>query len=101
MEEDIALCLVGPSEGRGILSSVLEEQEESTPPSPPPIDLTDFALVCEEVSTTGDHEEFFNKKFDQLEKLHELYKSVSSISAKSQVSTTGDHEQFFNKKFDQ
>ena len=101
-EEDIALCLAGPSEGRGILSSVLEEQEvtteqqrllklyqnwhfqESTPPSPPPIDLTDFALVCEEVSTTGDHEEFFNKKFDQLEKLHELYKSVSSISAKSQ-----------------
>ena len=40
--------------------------------------------MCEEVSTTGDHEEFFNKKFDQLEKLHELYKSVSSISAKSQ-----------------
>ena len=46
--------------------------------------MTDFALVCEEISTTGDHEEFFNKKFDQLEKLHELYKSVSSISAKSQ-----------------
>ena len=55
-----------------------------SPPSPPPMDLAEFALVCEEVSTTGDHEEFFNKKFDQLEKLHELYKSVSSISAKSQ-----------------
>ena len=57
--------------------------QESLPPSPS-IDLTDFSLVCEEISTNGDHEEFFNKKFDQLEKLHELYKSVSSISAQSQ-----------------
>ena len=31
-----------------------------------------------------DHEEYFSKKFDQLAKLHELYQSVSSISAKSQ-----------------
>ena len=29
-EEDIALCLAGLSEGRGILSSVLEEQEVTT-----------------------------------------------------------------------
>ena len=48
----------------------------------PVIDMSDFDTICEEVSTT-DHEEYFNKKFDQLEKLHELYKSVSSISAKS------------------
>ena len=49
------------------------------------VDMSDFELVCEEVSSnTADHEEFFNKKFDQLEKLHELYKSVSSISAASQ-----------------
>ena len=46
--------------------------------------MADFDKVCEEVSGTADHEEFFNKKFDQLEKLHELYKSVSSISAASQ-----------------
>ena len=47
--------------------------------------MADFDKVCEEVSGgAGDHEEFFNKKFDQLEKLHELYKSVSSISAASQ-----------------
>jgi len=49
----------------------------------PVIDMSDFDTICEEVST-NDHEEYFNKKFDQLEKLHELYKSVSSISAKSQ-----------------
>mgnify|MGYP007048382453 CR=1 FL=1 len=46
--------------------------------------MADFDKVCEEVSGSADHEEFFNKKFDQLEKLHELYKSVSSISAASQ-----------------
>ena len=54
----------------------------------PDVDMSDFDLVCEDVcqasSNTADHEEFFNKKFDQLEKLHELYKSVSSISAASQ-----------------
>ena len=51
----------------------------------PDVDMADFDTVCEEVtSNTADHEEFFNKKFDQLEKLHELYKSVSSISAASQ-----------------
>ena len=58
--------------------------------------------MCEEVSTTGDHEEFFNKKFDQLEKLHELYKSVSSISAKSQsrleLSRNKAAEEMDNKK---
>ena len=46
--------------------------------------ITSFDKVCEEVTNYTDHEEFFNKKFDQLEKLHELYKSVSSISAASQ-----------------
>ena len=54
----------------------------------PDVDMSDFDVVCEDVcqvgSNTADHEEFFNKKFDQLEKLHELYKSVSSISAASQ-----------------
>ena len=50
----------------------------------PDVDMADFDTVCEEVSGVDDHEEFFNKKFDQLEKLHELYKSVSSISAASQ-----------------
>ena len=51
----------------------------------PDVDMmADFDKVCEEVSGSADHEEFFNKKFDQLEKLHELYKSVSSISAASQ-----------------
>ena len=54
------------------------------PPTSPTIDLAEFASVCEDISTAGDHEEYFNKKFDQLEKLHELYKSVSSINAKSQ-----------------
>ena len=53
----------------------------------PDVDMSDFDVVCEDVcqvgSNTADHEEFFNKKFDQLEKLHELYKSVSSISAPS------------------
>ena len=48
------------------------------------VDMADFDTICEEVSNTADHEEYFNKKFDQLEKLHELYKSVSSISAASQ-----------------
>ena len=44
-----------------------------------------FDTVCEEtVAGAGDTEEFFTKKFDQLERLHELYKSVSSISAASQ-----------------
>ena len=33
-EEDIALCLAGPTEGRGILSSVLEEQEVTTEQHP-------------------------------------------------------------------
>ena len=55
----------------------------------PDVDMADFDTVCEEVtSNTADHEEFFNKKFDQLEKLHELYKSVSSISAASQSRLT-------------
>ena len=44
-----------------------------------------FDTVCEETGAgAGDTEEFFTKKFDQLERLHELYKSVSSISAASQ-----------------
>ena len=50
----------------------------------PDVDMSEFDRVCEDVTGFADHEEFFNKKFDQLEKLHELYKSVSSISAASQ-----------------
>ena len=55
------------------------------------MDILDMQGVCEDVGG-ADHEEFFNKKFDQLAKLHELYQSVSSINAKCQSRLENDRE---------
>ena len=47
------------------------------------IDKT-FGGVCDDAVSLGGGEDYFSKKLDQLAKLHELYQSVSSISAKCQ-----------------
>ena len=52
-------------------------------------DILDMTGVCEDLSST-DHEQFFNQKFDQLAKLHQLYQSVSSINAKCQSRLEND-----------
>ena len=43
-----------------------------------------FGSVCDDAVSLGGGEDYFSKKLDQLAKLHELYQSVSSISAKCQ-----------------
>lgn len=53
------------------------------------MDILELQGVCEDVGGSN-HEEFFNKKFDQLAKLHQLYQSVSSISAKCQSRLEND-----------
>ena len=40
--------------------------------------------MCDDAVSLGGGEDYFSKKLDQLAKLHELYQSVSSISAKCQ-----------------
>ena len=55
------------------------------------MDILEMQGVCEDaVDGPAGHEEFFNKKFDQLAKLHELYQSVSSINAKCQSRLEND-----------
>ena len=98
-EEDIAQCLAA------LAATTQPKSPKPTDSSPlvmPPVrghsshhtvDINDFERVCEDMVEVGrrtgggsgtDHEDFFSRKFDQLAKLHDLYQSVSSITARCQ-----------------